>query len=130
MRHQPTGVIAKAEESRSQHDNKARALKRLRRDIALHVRRFVDREHYEPSELLRSCISKANKLSVGRKDQRYNSAVWEIFDLLHACQVQLSTTAAHLGVTTANLSGFLRDDPALWRRVNEMRTAVGAKPLK
>jgi hypothetical protein len=130
LRHHPTGLIAKAEESRSQHENKARALKRLRRSIALHVRRYVACETYEPSELLRSCISRANKLSVGRKDQRYNVAVWEIFDLLHACHVQLSTTAQHLGVSTANLSAFLRDDPALWRRVNEMRTAAGGKPLK
>jgi hypothetical protein len=75
-------------------------------------------------------MSKSNRLVLGRRDQRFNAAVWEILDLLHACNMQLSSAARHLGVTTANLSNFLRTDPSVWRRVNEMRTAVGAKPLK
>ena len=32
LRHEPTGLIAIAEESRSQHENKAKAVKRLRTD--------------------------------------------------------------------------------------------------
>src|SRR5216110_2426333 len=38
LRHPPTGLIVIAEESRSQHDNKAKALKRLRRALFLHLR--------------------------------------------------------------------------------------------
>ncbi len=82
LRHQPTGISAKAEERRSQHENKARALKRLRRNIALHVRRRVHLESYAPSELLAGCISASGKLCVGRRDQRYHAAVWEILDVL------------------------------------------------
>ncbi len=130
LRHHPTGLIAKAEESRSQHENKARALKRLRTTIALHHRRPVVLEDYRPSELLAGCISAAGKMSVGRRDARYFRALQEIFDVLAACGVQLSTCAQQLGVSTANLSGFLREDPAAWRRVNEMRSAVGLKGLK
>lgn len=130
LRHRPTGLSAKAEESRSQHENKARAVKRLRAAIALHLRRPVDLAVYRPTALLSGCISASGKLCVGRRDQRYCAALWEIFDLLHACGVQLSTCAGHLGVSTANLSGFLREDPAAWRRVNEMRVAAGLKALK
>ncbi|MCB9851116.1 MAG: peptide chain release factor-like protein [Phycisphaerales bacterium] len=130
LRHQPTGIIAKAEESRSQHENKARALKRLRRDIALHVRRMIDIETYAPSELLAGCISGSGKMHVGGRDHRYNAAVWEILDVLYATGVRVSTTAERIGVSTANLSGFLRDDDSVWRRVNEMRTAAGLKALK
>jgi hypothetical protein len=130
LRHQPTGISAKADESRSQHENKARALKRLRRAIALQVRRSVNVDGYAPSELLAGCISRSGKLCVGRRDGRYNGAVWEILDVLHATGVQLSTTAGLLGVSTANLSGFLRDEPSVWRRVNEMRTAAGLKALR
>lgn len=130
LRHLPTGMIAKAEESRSQHENKARALKRLRQAIALHVRRPIDLDAYKPSELLRGCISGAGKIVVGRRDHRYNAALWEMFDLLHACGVRVSTAAERLGVSTGNLSNFLRADPAAWRRLNEMRTAAGLKALK
>src|SRR4051794_11545074 len=38
LRHAPTGLLVIAEESRSQHDNKAKALKRLRRALFLHLR--------------------------------------------------------------------------------------------
>ena len=130
LRHRPTALMAQAEESRSQHENKARALRRLRRTIALQLRRQVDPEEYEPSELLCTCVSRSSKLSVGRRDQRYHAAVWEILDVLHACGMRMSSAAGLLGVSTANLSKFLRADAVLWRRVNEMRTAAGLRTLK
>lgn len=130
LRHQPTGISVVAEESRSQHENKAKALRRLRKAIALGVRREVAIDGYRPSELLASCITKAAKLHVGRKDARYLPAVRELLDVLWACGMQVSTAAARVGVSTANLSGLLRDDPAVWRRVCELRTAAGLPPLK
>jgi hypothetical protein len=130
LRHQPSGLSAQAEESRSQHENKARALKRLRRKIALHLRRTLAVERYRPSELLAGCITHSDKLHVGARDARYNAAVQELLDVLHACGMQVSTAARLIGVTTANLTSFLRDEPEVWRRVNEMRTAAGLKGLK
>src|SRR3982750_4103587 len=38
LRHTPTGIMVIAEESRSQHENKTRALPRLRQAIAMQVR--------------------------------------------------------------------------------------------
>src|SRR6476659_8915276 len=38
LRHPPTGLLVIAEESRSQHENKARALRRLRRALYLKLR--------------------------------------------------------------------------------------------
>ncbi len=130
LRHKPTGQTVTATESRSQHENRARALKRLRESIALHVRRQVSLEEYRLSDVLKSCISSASKLCVGRRDYRYNAAVWEILDVLYACEMQVSTAAGLLGISTSNLTNFLREDTALWRRVNEMRTAAGLKALK
>lgn len=130
LRHQPTGISAVAEESRSQHENKARALRRLRKAIALGVRRDVSLDDYRPSDLLASCITKASKLHVGQKDARYLPAVRELLDVLWACGMQVSTAAARIGVSTANLSSLLRDDPTLWRKVCELRSAAGLPPLK
>src|SRR5215468_8789351 len=38
LRHAPSGLLVIAEESRSQHENKAKALNRLRRALFLHLR--------------------------------------------------------------------------------------------
>src|SRR3954471_24585124 len=38
LRHPPTGLVVIAEESRSQHENRARALRRLRQALYLQVR--------------------------------------------------------------------------------------------
>jgi len=130
LRHQPTGVSANAVESRSQHENKAKALKRLRLSIALNVRRHVEPDGYEPSALLQSCISKSGKFAIGRRDQRYYEVVWEVLDLLSACKMQVSTAAQKLGLSTANFSHVLRYDPAVWRRINELRKDEGLSSLK
>ena len=53
-----------------------------------------------------------------------------VLDLLAACESRVRDTAKCLGLSTAHLSKFIRNDPKLWKRVNEMRTAVGAKPLR
>src|SRR5918911_4403715 len=45
LRHRPSGLSVIAEESRSQHENKARALKRLRQALYLRVRDPVDSEN-------------------------------------------------------------------------------------
>ena len=44
LRHGPSGLIVIAEESRSQHENKAKALARLRREFYLKLRRGVAAE--------------------------------------------------------------------------------------
>lgn len=130
LRHRATGLIVTATESRSQHENRARALRRLRRAIALHVRTPIDPEAYRPTPLLAGCISGQGRLCVGRRDARYLTAIGEILDLLAGCQMQVSSAAARLGVSTAHLVSFLKDDPHVWARVNQMRMEAGQKPLR
>src|SRR3954464_12324229 len=57
LRHEPSGVLVIAEESRSQHENKAKAVRRLRRALCLELR-----EPFAP---------KTYNLDVGRKDARF-----------------------------------------------------------
>src|SRR5438309_5189967 len=47
LRHSPTGLIVIAEESRSQHENKAKALKRLRKALFLELRDPAGGQHRE-----------------------------------------------------------------------------------
>ena len=130
LRHRPTRLAAIATEDRSQHVNKARAIRRLREAIALHIRRDVDEASYAPSELLRASISADGRFLVGRRDPRRCLAVSEILDLMAACNVATSRAAKCLGLSTGQLIKLLRADRKLWAQVNRMRAAVGAKPLR
>jgi hypothetical protein len=116
LRHGPSGVLVIAEESRSQHENKARALRRLRRDIALQIR--------EPFALL-----SAMDWEVGRKDERFWPLAAGVLDAFDQATARVSTTAAELGATTARLIAFLQTDEKLWQRANEIRRSHGQKPL-
>jgi hypothetical protein len=117
-------------ESRSQHENKARALKRLRLAIALHVRRAVDLETYGPSPLLRECITEDGRLHVGRRDERFLPAAAEVLDVLLAARGSVRDAATRVGSTTARLVDFLQREEKLWVAVNELRKACGKKPLR
>jgi len=130
LRHRPTGLVAIAVESRSQHDNRRKALKRLRETIALEIRHRVDPATYQLGEVMSGCISGRGRLVVGRRDARYPTALGEILDVLAVCDLRVSDAAARLGVSTANLVSFLKNDTKAWARVNQMRAERGIRPLR
>lgn len=130
LRHRPTLIAVIATESRSQHENRVRALKRMRLAIAIRVRRPVEPDQYKPGADVVSCLTKSGVLRVGKKDRRYLAVAAEVLDLLAACRGEVSTTARKIGISTANLVSFLQGDEKLWARVNQMRTGIGLRPLR
>src|SRR2546426_3282706 len=67
LRHLPSGQIVIAEESRSQHENKARALKRLRAALALHLREPID--PVAPPEIVLRHRDSEGRLTLSRKHE-------------------------------------------------------------
>ncbi len=130
LRHRPTGLIVTAVEERSQHVNKARAIRRLRKVIALHVRADVNADKYEPSELLLGCKARDGGFNVGIRDERYCLVVGEVLDVFVACGMRVSETADCVGVSTSHLVKLFEKDPKLWERVNQMRKEANLKPLR
>jgi hypothetical protein len=116
-----TDLTVTATESRSQHENRARALRRMRQAVALELRCAVQQEEYRPSDVLRSCLTGRSQLQVGRRDARYHRVVAEVLDVIAGCGASLSQAAGLIGITTANLTTFLRRDPKLLERVNRLR---------
>ena len=51
LRHPPTGLIVIAEESRSQHENRARALRRMRQALYLKLRDELSAEALTPARI-------------------------------------------------------------------------------
>jgi hypothetical protein len=128
IRHRATGITAIAEESRSQAENRQRALRRLRRAIALHVRRPVAEDSVPPE--IRVCIDGKGRLRVGRRDERYLAAVASVLDILVDAEGSISSAASRLGITTGNLSSYLTSDEDLMTEVNRIRADRGLRALR
>ncbi len=127
LHHTPTGIRVIAEESRSQHENRARALRRLRKAIALRVREPTADEGVPAA--LDACM-RNGRIDVGRRDRRWLPAAAAALDLLQACQGSVGDVARRLGVTTGNLSSFLTGDEDLLVEANRVRAAHGLKALR
>lgn len=128
LRHRPSGLSVIAEESRSQHENRARALRRLRQLLALRLRQPVADESVP--EAVQACIDKRGRLEVGRRDARYLPAAATILDVLVALEGSVADTARRLGITTGNLSDFLTGDDDLMLEANRIRGGLGLRPLR
>src|SRR3974390_2089516 len=91
LRHPPTGLLVIAEESRSQHENRVRALKRLRQALYLKLRDELAAEARSPAALAAHpdyCTARgaAGRLDLGRKDPRFWPTAGVVLDLLHGLQ--------------------------------------------
>src|SRR5688572_12235046 len=91
LRHPPSGLLVIAEESRSQHENKARALRRLRRALYLKLREPVpDGERTAEKLAARPDYGPARdgegRLHLGVKDARFWPAVGVVLDVLLAAE--------------------------------------------
>src|SRR5205807_6507911 len=125
-----SGLLVIAEESRSQHENRARALRRLRQALVLEVRDGLSAEELTPEALAaRPDYGPARdgdgRLHLGHKDPRFWPAAGVVLDVLLAVEARAADGAAALGTTTANLIDFLRVDDKVWQEANHMRQKFG-----
>jgi hypothetical protein len=127
LRHSPTGLIVIAEESRSQHENKAKALKRLRKTITVGLREPADESH---PDLLAAKNADGRFSLASAKDPRFLPAAGILLDVLSDSQGQVRTAAEKVGTSTANVIAFLELDPVLWQEANRLRAAAGLGPLR
>jgi RF-1 domain len=138
LRHPPSGLIVIAEESRSQHENRLRALRRLRQALYLKVR-----EEFRPGELSLGSgpppapsptrggrAGRGVRLRLGRKDPRFWPTAGSVLDALYSSEGRVSEAAAALEITTANLVDFLSTDPKVWEQANHIRARFGQKLLR
>ncbi len=139
LRHKATDITAHGDDSRSQHQNKAMALKRLRMNFALQLRRPVDRLADVPP-VLAQCLftpkttaqpTRATKrLQIGRRDRRFWAVAAALLDVLEAFEGRIADAAAWLGITTSNLVSTLQDDRHLLAAAQAIRKAHGHPPIK
>lgn len=130
LRHLPSGLVAQANESRSQHENRARALRRLRRTIALHARASAPGPDEPPPPELAPLAAPGRAGTLGRRDARYLPAVAALLDLLVAHEGRLAPTAAAAGIGSARAVRLLAREPAALVAANAERARRDLPPLR
>ncbi len=135
IRHLPSGLIVIAEESRSQHENRARAQRRLRQAFYLKIREDLPGEALTPAAVqalpdYAAARDGSGRLHLGRKDPRYWPVVGVVLDVLLAVQARVGEAAELLGISTGNLNDFLQSDDKVWEQANHLRFQFGQKPLR
>jgi hypothetical protein len=119
--HEPTGITAHAEETRSLQENRVRALRRLRERIAIEVRSGFDKETPElPSEFLAQ-RGAGGTLSVNRGNRGYAVVLATVLDSVGTAGGSYAAAARALGITTSQLVRFLQSNPEVWRAVSEAK---------
>lgn len=129
IRHLSTGVAAIAEESRSQLENRPRALRRLREAIALRVRSAIDPNQFHPPAEWEATVGKGGRLRINEQNPAYPIIVATVLDVLSACSGRVSDAAGLLGISTHHLTQFLAEHPRVWQAANRIRNQFGQRPL-
>ncbi len=119
LRHRTTGLIVTAVESRSQHENKSRAVKRMREAIALKLRNPVPADAHP--EFYKRALSRDPSLHMSPKNPEYPLVIQYALDVLFAEQAAVAPAAARLGISTGQLIRFLKEDPGAWEQANLLR---------
>jgi len=136
LTHQPTGAVGYASERRSQHQNRATALARLRRAIALEVRAELQLDMYHPPTALQRILSRSVPTEIPRKDRvgpkhrEFWTGVAPLLDLFDAVKASTADCAALLGCSSNQLTRLFASEPHLWAAANAIRDRHGLNPLR
>ena len=145
--HIPTGISVVAGESRSQAENKMRAVRRLKMKLALEFRRAIDPRGWEPPPWIDQIRTRPAKdalrlrsgqappgagmrLQISHRHPLYYHLVGLVLDLLDAQRGNVAAVAGLLGLSTSSVVRFLADDPHLLTTANQIRASAGQAPLK
>jgi hypothetical protein len=126
LTHTPTGILAEANERRSQQQNREVAIQRLRVRMAI--------EHREPpaeiaSELWRG-RTRGSKLAISPEHTDFPAVLAEALDQIAAADWDEAAAATTLGVTRTQMIKLLRLEPAALSLLNRERAVRDRPPLK
>jgi hypothetical protein len=132
LTHGPTGLSAQASERRSQAENRAVALKRLRLELALSVRRPIGRiaeQPYAPSALwLNRCPE--GRIAVNPNHDDFPALLAEALDVLLASDFDPKIAAGALLCSPSQLIKLVKEAPRALDWLNEERRQNGQHSLK
>jgi len=126
--HTPTKITVVAGESRSQAENKDRAVKRLKLRIAIDIRHAIDPRFWEPPAWFAKA-TQAGRLAISHHNEHYPRTAAIVLDLLNSQRGSVGNAAKLLGVTTSSVVKFLAAEPSLWAAANLIRKSASLPPM-
>jgi len=126
--HRPTGVKAEANERRSQAENRAAAMFRLRVNLALAVR-SIRQKHRVPSALWRSRC-RGGRIEVSPTHDDFPPLLAEALDVFAAAGFEPAAAAETLGCSASQLIKLLKKEPRALAWINAERSRCGLHPLR
>lgn len=129
LTHLPTKIHVVAGESRSQVENKQRAIRRLKLKLAIDRRQTIDPRGFAPPDWLAQAVQ-LGRIAVSSHHPHYARLAALVLDLLAARDGAVGDVAALLGVTTSSVVKFLGGEAHLWTAANQIRSAARLSPLE
>jgi len=144
LTHRPTGVKAEAAERRSQAENRAAALFRLRVNLALQIRCVLETGaaagragngtqpgeiDYRPSALWRSRC-RGGRIELNAEHDDFPAMLAEALDLLAIVDFDHVQAAARLGCSATQLVKLLKKEPRALALANAERQRRDLHPLR
>ena len=130
LTHIVTGVSVIAEESRSQLENRIKAVKRLKKAIALSRRKDPSTSEFKIHGDIISFFNQAAAAAVNQKNVLYPVFCATILDALFYSEGSISLAAKKLNMSTGQLNKLLGKDGDLLNSTNYLRAHFHLKPLK
>lgn len=132
LTHRPTGLRAEASERRTQGENRRAALSRLRIELALSIRRPIDRDDGSsivPSVLWRSRC-RGGRVVVSPDHDDFPAMLAEALDVVSTLDDDPKAASERLGCSSTQLVKLLKEEPRALSLVNERRRQAGRHPLR
>lgn len=131
LHHQPTGIVAEATERRSQADNRAVALQRLRYRLAVEVRtESVLDGAVVPEECEFRDALLGTPLRMNDSNQAKPGALALVLNDMHAAGGQPSAVSPVWETTTSAIVRLIRSHPPAFQLLNAIRRHHGRSALK
>jgi len=127
--HIPTDISGEATERRRQSENRKMAISRLRRTLAILLRRNIILDSYQPTKLWES-RRRGNQLPINPKHTDYSPILAETLDVLLASDLELSKASEILQVSNTQLVNIISNDKAALTWLNKQRKERGLQPLR
>ena len=127
--HIPTDISGEATERRRQSENRKMAIQRLRRSLAIFLRRDITLDSYTPTELWEN-RRQGNQLPINPKHSDYSPILAETLDVLLAADLEMSRASEVLQVSGTQLVKLISNDKVALTWLNAQREERGLKPLQ
>lgn len=130
--HEPTNIVGEATEKRSQADNRAVALQRLRYRLAVEVRTpsLLDQECDSNEEAELRTQYRGSPLKIGERNYTRPGVLALILNDLHAAGGQPSAVSPVWQTTTSALIRLIKSHPPAFQFLNAIRDHHNRGPLK